>query len=397
MTRRLRIVSVCRSLPTPDDPSAGIFVRNRLQAMAERSELRAVQPLPYFPWVAPLPKWARQPTRQSGRLEVAQEPMFYLPGIAKSLDAMWLKRSVANRIATMHRDRAIDLIDAHFGYPDGVGCMHVARRLRVPYFITLRGFENEFVSRPRIGRSMLEAFRAATGLIAVSHSLRRLAIEHGIDADKVRVVHNAIDPKVFSAGDQVAARATLDLRDNVPLILSVGHLIPRKRHHVLIEAFAQLRRSWPAAQLVIIGSAQPDASCAARLHDQVAALGLQDTVQFVGNLPPGDVAQWLRASDLFALATAREGCCNAVLEALAVGVPVVTTPVGDNAEFVRNGENGLLCPVDDTAALADALQAGMQRRDWNRNAISANLHRQVGEWPEVAGRVLEFMGEMIGR
>lgn len=397
MSRRLSIVSICRTLPTPDDASAGIFVRNRLEGMATLADLRVVQPIPHFPLVASLPQWARDDARMSGRIEVLNAPMFYIPGIVKSLDARWLARSIGDRLVELHRKRQIDVLDAHFGYPDGVGCMYVARRLGIPFVVTLRGFEKEFIDRARIGRDMLRAFHAAAGLIAVSHSLRHFAIERGVPAEKIRVIHNAIDSQLFSAGDRESARQLLGLPSDVPLVLSVGHLIPRKRHHVLIEAFSRLLAKSPSARLVIIGSAAPDASYAGQLRQRVAALGIGASVRFAGNIPPIEVVNWLRAADVFALATAREGCCNAVLEALAVGVPVITTPVGDNAEFVTDGRNGYLFPVDDSAALMKALSDSLARRGWDRSEISGKLHASVGEWPAVAVRVIEFMRESIGR
>jgi glycosyltransferase involved in cell wall biosynthesis len=149
--------------------------------------------------------------------------------------------------------------------------------------------------------------------------------------------------------------------------------------------------------LVIIGSAVPDASYAGQLRERVAALGIGASVRFVGNIPPVEVVNWLRAADVFALATAREGCCNAVLEALAVGVPVVTTPVGDNAEFVADGRNGYLFPVDDSAALTKALSDSFVCGGWDRSEISGKLHERVGGWHSVAARVVEFIHDSIDR
>ncbi len=395
MTRRFSIVSVCRSLPTPDDPSAGVFVRSRLEGMAALADVRVVQPIPYFPLAAPLPQWARHERRVSGGVEVHNAPMFYIPGIAKTLDAMWLARSIRRRVTRLHCSHPVDVLDAHFGYPDGVGCGRVARLLGIPYFVTLRGFEKEFIDRPRIGPEMLAAFHAATGLIAVSHSLRRFAIEHGVAPGKIRVIHNAVDPGLFCPGDRRVARERIGIAPEVPLILSVGHLIPRKRHHILIEAFARLLREIPNAHLSIIGSATPDAAYAASLKERIAALGIGSNVTLAGNLAPIDVVTWLRAADVFGLATAREGCCNAVLEALAVGVPVVTTPVGDNAEFVAASRNGHLFAVDDVAAMASALSSSLTRGQWDREAIARALHASVGGWPDVARRVLDFMQEAV--
>ena len=110
----LRIVSICRTLPTPDNPSAGIFVRRRLEAMARRANVSVVQPVPYFPGVKPLPAWlhdARDP-----QLETVRTPMFYVPGIAKALDARWLARSVAPAVREALRQRieeAWSIVDAH--------------------------------------------------------------------------------------------------------------------------------------------------------------------------------------------------------------------------------------------------------------------------------------------
>jgi len=122
---------------------------------------------------------------------------------------------------------------------------------------------------------------------------------------------------------------------------------------------------------------------------------LQDVVRFVGNIPPVQVADWLRASDAFALGTAREGCCNAVLEALATGTPVVTTPAGDNAFFVKHTRNGMIVPIDDADAMAQALSTTLNTQ-WEREEIARALAAQVGSWDSVATRVLEFFRSRLG-
>lgn len=396
MTGRLSILSVCRGLPTPTDPSAGIFVLNRVEAMARRADVSVIQPLPYFPGVAPLPAWARQPSRRQRELEIRHAPMFYLPRILKQLDAGWLARAIAGPAAQAHRDRPLDLVDAHFGYPEGAGCVRVARQLGIPLFITIRGFETEFAGMRDVGPPMLDALRSACGVVAVSHSLRELALAHRVAPERVAVVHNAVNSRVFRYADRQEARGRLGVDPARPLLVSVGHLISRKRHHVLLEAFARLHAVSPAARLAIIGAASFEADYPARLREQVRGLGLGDAVQFLGNLEPAVVADWLAAADAFVLATAREGCCNAVLEALAVGTPVVTTPVGDNAHFVKESVNGFLVPVDDSESLAAALGRVLSAPPLApRQEIAAALHRQVGDWDDVASRVLAFFRERL--
>lgn len=396
MRRPLNIVSVCRTLPNPDDPSGGIFVLNRLAAMAEHARVRVLQPLPFMPGLRPLPAWARTDGRELRRLQVTHAPMFYVPGAFKFADATWLARSIAARIARWHREEPIDVIDAHFGYPEGAGCLQVARRLGIPLFTTIRGFETEYVHKPGIARQMLGALRAAAGCISVSYSLRELARAHGVADERIRVIHNAIDASTFHWGERDSARARLQLPTNAPLIVSVGHLVSRKRHHVLIEAFARVQRHHPDALLAIIGARSFEPHYPQELQERAAACGVAANTRFVGNVPPRDVAVWLHAADAFALGTAREGCCNAVLEALAAGAPVVTTPAGDNAQFVKDGVNGHIVPIDAADELGDALLATL-RRQWDRQAISRELLQRVGSWSAVGARVLEFMSERVSQ
>jgi len=387
----LRVVSVCRSLPTPDDPSSGIFVLNRLAGMSQAAQVRVLQPVPYFPGLKPLPAWARQGPRAAASLRIESAPMFYLPGVLKTLDAGWLVRSIEGHIRRQQRQGGVDVIDAHFGYPEGTACVRIGRRLGIPAFVTVRGFESEYLQMPDLRPRVLEALHGATGVICVSHFLRDLVLREGVPEDRVRVTHNAIERAVFRPGDRAAARQALGLSDDLPLVVSVGHLVSRKRHHVLIEAFARVRATHPNAILAIIGAESFETAYPGQLRDLAARVSPGDTVRFIGNLCQAEVVRWLQAANVFALGTAREGCCNAVLEALAVGTPVVTTPAGDNAWFVRDGINGYIVPVDDAGAMAQRIEDTLARPDWDAQAISTGL--DVGDWSRVGREVLEFFEE----
>jgi glycosyltransferase involved in cell wall biosynthesis len=391
--RRLRIASVCRTLPTPENRAAGTFVASRLAALAKLTSLRIVQPVPYFPVVRPLPEWLNGGDRTLQGVPVEAVPMFYLPRVLKSLDGRWLARCTGRKLAALgKRQWRADVIDAHFGYPDGVGCVRVAQALGLPVFITIRGSETDFLRQPAIARQLVHALNTATGCISVSHSLRRLVAEHGVDADKVRVIPNAVNREIFRPGPRGDARRELGVDSNARLIVSVGHLVALKGHEVLIRAVHRLVRRYPTIQLMIFGGRAYERDHPAELQGLIRELGLTPHVRLLGLLDQDVISSWLRAADLFALATEREGCCNAVLEALATGTPVITTPVGDNTHFVHAGINGSVVPVGDVGAfertLADALE-----RSWDQRAISQGL--EVGDWDHVAGRVLEFFTERL--
>lgn len=389
------IVSICRSLPNVDDSSSGVFVFRRLEAMSRLAPVHALQPVPYFPILRSPPAWSKVPDRRAGNLEIHHEPMFYIPGVFKSADGYWLYRSAMHGLTRLARDTGIDVIDAHFGYPEGVGALMAARRLGLPVFVTLRGFEAEYLEKPLIRGQIRRVLEGVDGVICVSHFLKDLATEHGADPRKVRVIHNAIDRHAFFPGDRSQARREIGLNDDVPLVLSVGHLVVRKRHHVLIRAFAKVRETRPDARLLIAGAKSFETAYPGKLGQLVEELGLQESVRFLGNVGADEISTYYRAADVFALGTQREGCCNAVLEALACGLPVVTTPVGDNVHFVKDGENGYIVPVDDHDALAMAISRSLGRQDWDRAEISRALG--VGDWSDVAGKVIGFFRESVSR
>ncbi|MBP7615261.1 MAG: glycosyltransferase [Steroidobacteraceae bacterium] len=390
----MKIASVCRVLPTPDSPAAGAFVLRRLAAMAGKADVRVIQPLPFLPVLRPLSPWARAPSRDAGGVTIEHAPMFYLPGALKALDARWLERSVYPKLAALHAAGELDAIDAHFGYPDGVGCVRAARRLGIPVFVTLRGMEVDALRTRGIRPQLIRALREADGCITVSHSLRDIAVEVGVAPGKFLVAPNAVDRAAFRPGDRVAARRQLGLHDAAPLIVSVGHLIAGKGHAVLIRALASLRKSRPDARLAIIGGPAYEPDHPLVLAQIAREAGVEAAVTFVGAVPPDAVARWLQAANVFALATEREGCCNSVLEALAVGLPVVTTPAGDNPRFVMDDVNGRLVGIGDVAGTARALAAVLGRA-WDPEAISGAL--PVGNWSDVADQVLGFMATMRRR
>ena len=134
------------------------------------------------------------------------------------------------------------------------------------------------------------------------------------------------------------------------VLVHVGRFAPPKNHALLIEAFAQVRSDAPLYLLLVGGGELENA-----VREQVAALGLQERVRFLG--VRADVADILRASDVFVLSSRVEGNPMSVMEAMAAGLPVVSTAVGGVPELVREGVTGLLVPSEDAGALAQAMQA----------------------------------------
>jgi glycosyltransferase involved in cell wall biosynthesis len=319
--------------------------------------------------------------------------MFYFPGVLKGLDSYWLMRTVIRAVRGMEADAGVDLIDAHFGYPEGVGCVRAALELGRPAFITLRGLESQILASRWRGSQLRWAFRQCTGIVCVSDALRELVLRHGVPPEKVTVIPNAVDRETFFPGDRAEARRALDLGEGGRLVVAVGMLVHGKGQHLLVQALARLRASHPDLRLALVGGPAHESRYPQALRKLVGQFGLTNAVLLPGSQSPGQVTAWLRAADVFALPTFDEGCCNAILEAMACGLPVVTTPVGDNAALVQAPHRGLLVAVDDVPALATALEQALATR-WDREAIAR--YGKDYTWDEAARQTADFFRHRLG-
>jgi glycosyltransferase involved in cell wall biosynthesis/O-antigen/teichoic acid export membrane protein len=181
----------------------------------------------------------------------------------------------------------------------------------------------------------------ADRVIVPSAFLAEIVAGWGVNRDRVRVIHNAIDP---STPDTVEGRA----RSPVRTIVTVGRLVKWKGVDDLIRVVRALP---PDVQLSIVGDGPEEQ----RLRDLAGTLGIASRVRFLGRLERSRTLATVSASDVFVLNSTYEGLPHVVLEAMQCGVPVVATAAGGTGEVVRDGETGLLVPPQDVAALEAAL------------------------------------------
>ena len=387
---KLSIASVCRVWPCDARPQNGIFVRRRVEAQAGLTSVRVLKPSPWFPIVRPFETGSIQAATDESK--VKHQRMFYIPGILKQWDAYWLERSIRPILDRWHRTDRLNLIDAHFGYPDGVGCWRWGRKRGVPVFITIRGVEAEQLKQPRIGQQLIDALRGCAGVIAVSDTLKAAAVDAGVPRDHITVIPNGIDAEDFAPGDCRESRRRLGLSTSSRLIVSVGNVRHVKGHELLIKAFVDVRERIGNAELVIIGSLKDEPRYVKSIRTLIHHHGLENCVKLIGAVAPNEVASWLRAADVFALASHREGCCNALLEAITCGVPVVVTDVGDNRQYVSSPEHGSLVPANDVVKLGQALvELLCRQRDHTRDSKTHLLP----PWNDVAASVLQCFSTRI--
>ena len=200
-----------------------------------------------------------------------------------------------------------------------------------------------------VGRwSMRRAHRVLAVCAAFADELERGGVPRGrIGIQGLPIRQMPAPPDGFGAD----LRLRLDIPEGAPLVVAVGRLSNEKGHADLIRAVAQLRDQhlWPALRVLILGEG-PEMS---RLKQLSAKLGVGDMVRLPGFQE--NVSHYLGVADLFVLPSHSEGSPNALLEAMAAGVPVVATAVGGVPEIVRDEHNGLLVGSGDVGAMAAAM------------------------------------------
>lgn len=388
------IVVFSTLFPHPGQPNAGVFIRERMFRVGERLPIVVVAPLPWFPLQRSIRRFRphfrpEAPAHEVQRgVEVYHPRFFSVPGLFKSLDGFFMALGSRALMRRLRNERGIAALDAHFAYPDGYAASLLGRWLNIPYTITLRGTEVPHGRDPRKRRRMLAALQGAARVFSVAESLKRHVMSLGADGANIQVVGNGVDSAKFAPLDRRAARAELNLPEDARVLITVGGLVERKGFHRVIELLPALRREFPKLHYLIVGGAGAEGDWGPRLKAQVAELGLQDVVHFLGAMPAEELRRPLSAANVFVLATRNEGWANVILEAMACGLPVVATDVGGNHEVVCREELGAIVPFGDAAALQSALRDAL-RRPWNREAIMA--YARDNDWSKrVAVLVDEF-------
>lgn len=385
--------------PSAARPGAGLFIRERMFRVARHHALVVVSPQPWFPGQG-LIRWLRPgyrpmaPAVETQQTITVYHPRFLsVPGVLRRFDGWSMALSSYALMRRLRREGA-RLIDAHFAYPDGEAATRLGRWLGLPVTVTLRGTEVPHSRNPVLRPRLARVLAAATRVFSVSDSLRRLALELGTPAEKAEVVGNGVDTQVFHPVDRAAARQRFGLPAAARVLISVGGLVERKGMHRVIDCLPGLLEKHPDLHYLIVGGASPEGDMRAELEAQAARLGVADRVHFLGALPPADLKWPLSAADVFVLSTRNEGWANVFLEAMACGLPVISTDVGGNAEVVCKPELGRIVPFGDAPALERALDEALAC-DWNREAILA--YANDNQWDKRVAQLLRAFAHILAR
>ena len=255
----IRILTITTLYPNSEQPAHGIFVENRLRWLTKDGRVTAevIAPVPWAPPILQNPEFLKLravPRKENRNGFTVYHPRYVvLPKVGMNVTPYTLYQSVYRQFRKLvNAGDRFDLIDAHYFYPDGVAAAMLGQRFGIPVVITARGTDINLIpqfSRPR--QLILNAAENAGALITVCQALKDQLIELGVPDSKITALRNGVDLEQFKPLDRDALRDKWELAGFV--VASVGLLIERKGHHLVLEALATV----PDVTLLIAG-AGPD-------------------------------------------------------------------------------------------------------------------------------------------
>ena len=290
------------------------------------------------------------------------------------------------RLLLFVRGQDYDVIHAHAVHHHAYAGFLAGRLLNKPAIakIALLGHDDPAsIAHRRLGGFQLRMLRQASALVATSQEMAEATTAFGWPGHRLAHIPNGVDTDNFhplSSAARYALRAQLGVPRHALVITFVGAILRRKGIHTLARAWPSVRKAFPDALLLLVGPRTRtehwgvDDRYVAEVEATFAETGAAESVRFVGQV--SDPETYLQLSDVFAFPSQGEGMPNALLEAMACGLPFVATQLGCIVEMAPPEQGPYLIPVDDADALGEAIIALARDRDIRRELGTA-AHRTV--------------------
>lgn len=309
-----------------------------------------------------------------------------------------IARSARKKIEKLDKDIDFDVFNLHGRwFPDFGYAVEYANRKGKPVTLTLHNGRPVGIS-PLVtalgtcfdkvyGKKIL---KKVDRIIAVSSAVREDISKYGLNKDKIVVIHNGVDTKVFKPTKPVFKE---QYEDSDNLLIFVGRIIEQKGLDHLIDAMPHILKEYPSTKLLIVGKGK----IKPRLIKKVKKIGLNDKIIFPGFIDEELMPNLYSSADVFVLPSLWEVLPIALLEALSCGAPLLASDAGGNPEIVENGRNGFIFEKKNNEELIEKLRIMLDDHSLRKNMRreSREMALKKFDWDLITSKTLDFYRELV--
>lgn len=333
------LVVVSNLYPNINEPNRGIFIKHLTENLTDKYQVTVVSPVPWRPRIINRLRGVNSIPDQKivNGIQVYYPRHIVIPKILRSTYGWFMSLTLGRILRKINSKKAIDIISAHWVYPDGYGAVKAAKNMRIPITVHALGCDiNEYSKYTNRRKRIIEALKGCDRVVVKSQDLAIKVASLIGGNHKTHTIMNGVDNKKFKVLDIAQSKKDLGLDLDEDFLLFIGNIQEEKGLIYLLEAFSRLKEK--NIKLVVIG----DGPQKKEMEDFVSSFDLEKNIRFIGARPHDEIPLFLNAANGLCLPSLREGCPNIVLEALSCGTPVLASRVGAVPQIIKEKHQGVV-------------------------------------------------------
>jgi len=395
----MKILVISPMYPSSFSEITGRFIHQQIRERVKQGcDIKVISPVPLSPFPVRYLSAKWRAYSQAPAKMVWDGIEVYYPRFLQFPRSMFFASSgkrmysgISRLVHELHQDFKFDIIHAHVALPGGFAGMILKHQYNKPLVVTIHGQDMQGTVDINTGcrKALAKVFSAADRIVTVSSKLQKLVESNFGFTDKLIVNNNGINPEEIALENTELASRYAGSR----VILSVSALDTTKGVDLNIRAISKVGGKYPDLKYLVIGKG-PQLTA---LRQQAIDLGLENRVEFLGELPHERAMEYMATADIFSLPSWREGFGNVYLEAMAHGKPVIACEGEGITDVIGHGKTGLLVKPKDVDSLAQVMDFLLGSPD-KASEIGVRARRLVLEnytWEKNARRYIGIYRELL--
>jgi len=404
---KINVLMISCMYPRPGASTSGIFIKNQLGAYAKFVNIFLYVPVHVTPSIFKLrqQKGIRGKLRElKGHIKInilQKLPAFSTPVTGKYIRYASIPPKEVlpfsggtilflRLLFSINMKNKYDVIHGQKPLPDGLAAVFLAKVLKRPSIVTVRGSDVHSVKKDSITYKMVRfVLKHASRITCVSSDLKYRMVDMGMNPKKITVIPNGIDPEFPKHTRALDVCEKYNIPENGKVLGFVGHLTEVKDPLTLLKAFAKVSKKKENVYLMFVGGGELEDS----LRRSAEKLSIAQNVRFSGGMVPhAEISSYMNCFDVFCLSSLREGWPNVLFEAMSLGKPVVATKVGGIPEAINSEDFGLLVPPGKPELFAEAVLKALEKK-WDHRKIKK--YAMDNTWDKVGKRYYEVYRDLL--